>query len=173
MDKHNFKKIALMGLAGGMLLAAQAPVAAHVAVETETTVAGCGGAGSCSGSQRPRGSSCSASRGTSGEKRPNRSFIAEGETTQTRTLTESELLSKLNAEGKAVYQGLSPEGKALVMRMVNESCKGGSACNGYKDVNELVKSAARKMAEKRANMSGNRTYNTPSYDSRPTSYEQY
>lgn len=89
-------------------------------------------------------------------------------------LTEDELVSKLNDQGKAMFRSLSPEGKALALKLASQSCKGQNECKGlnscktdknscagnggcagksacsFKDKNTAVKVAAKKMAEKRA-----------------------
>lgn len=89
-------------------------------------------------------------------------------------LTEAQLLSQLNEEGKAIYRGLDTEGKALALKLANQSCKGQNSCKGlgsckggghdcagkngcagqsngpFKDKNVAVKIAAQKMAQKRA-----------------------
>lgn len=91
------------------------------------------------------------------------------------SLSESELMNMLNAQGKATYQSLDPAGKALALKMANQTCKGQNECKGlnscrteehscagkgscagtasapFKDKNLAVKVAAMKMAEKRAN----------------------
>lgn len=88
-------------------------------------------------------------------------------------LKESDLLNQLNPDAKATYQTLSPEGKALALKLANQSCKGLNDCKGlgscktddhscagkngckgqskcsFKDKNQAVKVAAKKMAEKR------------------------
>lgn len=153
MKKSKFKKYALMGMTSGLILANQGQVDAHLTQGNDTVVAaGCGGAkGGCGGrysSQKP--------------------YIAEESTTTTTTTThkntkpmsESDLLSKLNAEGKSTYQNLNPEGKALALRMASEYCNGKSTCKGYSDYNEIVRAAAKKMVEKRGMM--NRPSTTPS-----------
>ncbi|HEV8051711.1 MAG TPA: hypothetical protein VGP47_04385, partial [Parachlamydiaceae bacterium] len=97
------------------------------------------------------------------------------QSTTQRTLTESELLSQLNEQSKAAYKGLDAAGKALALKMANQSCEGKNECKGlnscknnehacagkgscagtaksnFKDKNLAVKVAALKMAEKRAN----------------------
>jgi len=89
------------------------------------------------------------------------------------TLNEADLLSKLNAQGKATYNSLTPEGKKLALQLANAECKGKNSCKGlnscksdknecagkggckgqsvgpFKDKNLAVKVAASKMAEKR------------------------
>lgn len=103
------------------------------------------------------------------------SYTAETEKTTGQKMTESEVLSKLNEQGKATYQSLDPAGKALAVKLANQDCKGQNECKGmnscktsdhscagkgsckgtapsnFKDKNLAVKVAALKMAEKRAN----------------------
>lgn len=103
------------------------------------------------------------------------SGAATTKSTNQRTLTESELLSQLNEQSKAAYKGLDAAGKALALKMANQSCKNENECKGmnscknkehscagkgscagtadsnFKDKNLAVKVAALKMAEKRAN----------------------
>lgn len=95
---------------------------------------------------------------------------------QTRTMTESDLLNQLNDQGKAIYNGLDTEGKALAIRLANQSCKGQNGCKGlnscksdknscageaeckghskcrFADKNLAVKVAAKKMASKRGDL---------------------
>lgn len=90
---------------------------------------------------------------------------------------EAQLLSQLNDEGRAIYSGLDPAGKALAIKLANQSCAGKNDCKGlnsckskdhscagkgsckgtspgpFKDKNQAVKIAAQKMAEKRAQTS--------------------
>lgn len=106
--------------------------------------------------------------------------LADSQTTTTttttkKTLTEADLLNQLNAQGKATYQSLTPEGKALALKLANQSCKGQNDCKGlnackteknacaglgsckgtspapFADKNDAVKVAAKKLAEKRNN----------------------
>lgn len=96
-------------------------------------------------------------------------------------MTESDLLSQLNPQGKATYQGLDPAGKALALKLANQDCKGQNECKGlnscktsehscagkgscagtsaapFKDKNLAVKVAAMKMAEKRANAASSKS----------------
>lgn len=91
-------------------------------------------------------------------------------------MTEDELISKLNDQGKAMYKSLSPKGKKLALQIASQACKGQNTCKGlnscksaknscagqggcagqstcaFKDKNLAVKVAAKKMAEKRAMM---------------------
>ncbi len=135
---NNLKKIAILGMAGGMLMSYQQADAATNGIQ---------------GIQ----------------------FVAM-ESESSNTLTEDALVSKLNAEGKQLYQSLSPEGKALAQKLANQSCKGQNDCKGqnscksetntcaglggckgtskgpFKDKNDAVKAAAANMAKKRADM---------------------
>jgi hypothetical protein len=132
--RSHLKKIALMGMAGGLILA-QSKANAHSDSTTPYTHA----------------------------------------ETAHKALTEAELLSKLNAEGKAAYQGLDTEGKSLALKLASQSCKGQNDCKGlnsckaktnscagegsckgtspgaFTDKNDAVK-AAQKMAKKRAGL---------------------
>lgn len=89
-------------------------------------------------------------------------------------LTEDELLLELNAEGTALYNSLSPEGKKLALQVASQRCDHTNACKGLNacatdtnscagkgscegkgkcalaDKNLAVKLAAQKMAQKRA-----------------------
>lgn len=92
-----------------------------------------------------------------------------------RTLTESDLISQLNEQGKASYQRLDPAGKALALKLANQECANKNECRGlnscrtgehscagkgsckntapvnFKDKNLAVKVAElRTMAEKRS-----------------------
>lgn len=157
MDKSNFKKFALMGMAGGLLLSNPNPVEANITQGNDSVVAaGCGGSKAGCGGAR------------SSSKRP---YIAEEDlsnrpSTQknVKPLNESDLLSKLDSSGRSTYQNLSPEGKALALKMASEYCNGRGVCGGYSDYNEVVKAAAKKMAEKRGMM------NRPSNDMPSSKY---
>lgn len=97
---------------------------------------------------------------------------------------ESQLLSQLNEEGKAIFRGLDAEGKSLALKLAAQSCKGKNDCKGlggcktgdhdcagkngckgkggsaFGDKNTAVKVAAQKMAQKRAMMNQG-AWNTP------------
>lgn len=97
--------------------------------------------------------------------------LATGMVADSKKLTESEFKSVLNPQAKADYDALSPSGKALALKMANQtcshkndckgqnscksktnSCAGNGGCKGtaetnFKDKNLAVKAA--KMAEKR------------------------
>lgn len=51
-------------------------------------------------------------------------------TRASKTLTEAQLLSQLNKEGRSLYQSLSPDGKLLAQRLAGGSCNGRNECRG-------------------------------------------
>lgn len=146
---------------------------------------GCGAASSSQGMSQPAPqqippaqSSMISQWETSGYTADNAKNDGQGQGQQGSTkqkMTESELLSQLNEQGKATYQRLDAAGKALALKLANQSCKGQNECKGlnscknsehscagkgscagtadanFKDKNLAVKVAAMKMAEKRAN----------------------
>lgn len=93
-----------------------------------------------------------------------------------RPMTEDELMLQLNEEGAHLYRSLTPEGKKLALSVASRSCNGTNECKGLNacatdknkcagkgnckgqtkcavsDRNLAVKIAARKIAEKRANL---------------------
>lgn len=133
MKKLNFKKLALLGLASGLVMGA-AGCESNANADTEQTAE---------------------------QKTP---------------MTEADLMKQLNSEGKKTYQSLDPEGKALALKLANQSCKGQNDCKGlnsckskdnscaglggckgtspgpFTDKNDAVKVAAMKMKEKRAQL---------------------
>lgn len=90
---------------------------------------------SCSGAQPPAYSSRISQWESNGR-------IAEATTMNGKT-EESETLSQLNEESKAIFRGLDPVGKAMVIQEIRKA--GPSA-----DRNQIVKEVAQKMSEKRA-----------------------
>lgn len=182
MDKLNFKKLALMGMAGGLLVSAQTN--ANESVDTNNTseiflAAGCNN-GCGSKASRNTQYTADAERGTLDQQRTNvqRDMQKNMSQNSSKSLTESELSSQLNANGKTAYQSLDAEGKALAQKLAAGSCKGNNECKGlsacktatnaecagkngckgtgtaqFKDKNEAVKIAAKKMEEKRARVS--------------------
>ena len=179
MDKSKFKKLAVMGMAGGLLLSAQAGVeAVNIDTTTDTFLAhnGCGN-GSCGSKPKPP-----QNNGGCNERSKCNGYTADSDRVVQQAhgskLTESELLNKLDGEGKRTYQSLDAEGKALALKLANQDCKGKNDCKGqnacdtqentcagkasckgktpapFRDKNDAVKVASQKMAEKRAK-SGN------------------
>jgi hypothetical protein len=237
MKKRDLKKLALLGITGGIMLGSSSVMANEAQSGMLIAHNGCGGNG-CSGSQPqsqgPRGnnpnyrtsnscgapsqngpnqgnrtanscgapsqnpnqprtaSSCGAptpSEGTRGNgcnsyfrnarnsNKTNEIAQADEQVTNPGKLTESDLLQQLDSQGKATYNGLDAEGKALALKLANQGCKGQNDCKGlnscktadnscagkggckgksncaFKDKNKAVKVAAQKQAEKRANLS--------------------
>jgi hypothetical protein len=234
MKKCDFKKLALMGIAGGAMLASQANAGEGESYSPLIAAHNCAGGGpqhSCSNSgpggygyqqpsyqphacstqpqqywgdenYAPPTHSCSNQRGPQTASRPqpnqwnpnytadtNKSTYDTGRSTyessksssygtQGKQMTESELLSQLNEEGKGIYHGLDAQGKALALKLASQTCKGQNECKGlnscagehnscagrgscagtspkpFTDKNTAVKVAAMKMAEKRARTNG-------------------
>lgn len=165
--KKDLKKLALLGIAGGVMFA-QGPIHAdnlHTLVQPGTLMAG-----GC-------GSSChSTSGGTSGHQKSSRNIIAEADVNTnatTQLMTEDQLKSLLNEQGKQTYNSLDAEGKAQALKLASRSCKGTNDCKGqnscktennscagkgncagtsacsFKDKNMAVKVAAQNQAAKR------------------------
>jgi hypothetical protein len=72
-----------------------------------------------------------------------------------KSITTNELLDSLSPETKQLYNSLTPEGKQLATNYALQTCSGSNGC-GYgtgvfKDKNEAVKAAAKKIADKRTN----------------------
>lgn len=145
-NKIDLKKLALLGITGGIMVTAQGAVNADENMDREETsilaLGGCGGKGGCS-SYKPRNY--------------DRGFISQADDTpssmqstgtETKPLTESELLSQLNDEGKAIYYGLDADGKALALKLAAQT----------QDKNQAVKTAAQTIAQKKANMSTSYNY---------------
>ena len=99
-------------------------------------------------------------------------------------MTEADLLSQLNNQGKAMYNSLDADGKTLALKLANQACKGQNDCKGlnscktdknscageggckgqskcrFADKNVAVRVAGQKMAAKRADLmnKGNTRY---------------
>lgn len=139
MDKSNFKKLALLGMAGGLLLGSAAPLAAE-STEVEATILAKSCGSGCSGGRRTADAQDTVQQQKSG------SYYSSG-----RMMTENELMSQLNEDGKSLYRGLDADGKAQALKLASQP--------EYKDKNEAVRAASRQMADKRAGMNkGNTSY---------------
>lgn len=211
MKKTDLKKLALLGLTGGVMLSTQGTVQAEIAnsaIENGVLLAGGCGAHSCNGetkgSHKPdrNFASCGGcgshktdrNSAGCGSHKPDRNFIAScggagscsnkgriiAEANENlyassgQLMTEDQLKSQLNEQGKQQYNSMSPEGKAMALKLASRSCKGTNDCKGqnackaddhscagkgscagssvcsFKDKNQAVKIAAQKQAEKRA-----------------------
>lgn len=149
MKKTDFKKMALLGMTGGMLLSSQAQVSAEVATNEVILAHSCG-ANSCNSKRSPQtqptSHSCAAK---AANPTADSDKAMPTMTTGYKTMTESDLMAHLNDEGKKTYAALDAEGKALALKLANEQAPG-------QNKNDAVKSAAKQMAEKRAKASGSK-----------------
>jgi hypothetical protein len=93
-----------------------------------------------------------------------------------REMSESELMEKLDANHKAMYKEMTPEGKKMALKLANQSCAGTNECKGlnacktdnnacagkggckgqskcsFKDKNKAVDTANQHMQQKRTEM---------------------
>jgi hypothetical protein len=141
MKKNDFKKMALLGMTGGMLLSSQAQVSAEIATSGVILAHKCG-ANSCNSnrSPQPTTNSCAAH---SANPTADSDKALPTMTTGHKAITESDLMSHLNDEGKKAFAGLDAEGKALALKLANEQAPG-------QNKNDAVQAAAKQMADKRA-----------------------
>lgn len=140
--------------------------------QPNTQTAGCGAPSSTRGQYQGQGSN-------QGQSRYYTADAADAVANQ-KKLSESELVNQLNPESKATFQSMSPEGKALALKLANQACQGKNECKGlnscktsenscagtgsckgtspgpFTDKNKAVKVAAKKMLEKRSAINGNR-----------------
>lgn len=187
MDKSNFKKLALLGLAGGLLISTQTNANENVESNTGSEIflaAGCGAHGCGGSSNKNTQYTAEADRGTMDQQKgAMQKDMQKSMSHSAKPMSENELMSQLNANGKTKYQSLDAEGKALAQKLASGSCNGNNECKGmsgcktaknadcagknsckgtgtalFKDKNEAVKVAAKKMEEKRGKMSAKTTY---------------
>lgn len=154
MSNSNFKKLALMGMVGGALLA-QSPIVASEGVNSMNLAGhnGCG-AGSCGQRSSGRGYTADASMETQSmdSRQMDNSRPMDGKNMNVsgrRMMTESELMSQLNSNGKDLYRSLSPEGKALALRLASSE--------QFRDKVDAVREAQRQAATSK-NSSMNKNY---------------
>lgn len=163
MKKNDLKKLALLGIAGGVLMT-QGTVQAnetHNQINISSLIAhSCGP------------TSCSHKGGSSGSR-----MIAEADestrTSAAELMTDDQLRSQLNEQGKQTFDSLNSEGKKMAIKLASRTCKGTNDCKGqnscktdehscagkgscagtsacaFKDKNAAVKVAAQKQADKR------------------------
>lgn len=150
MKKVNYKKLALLGITGGLLMASQAIVAADVSMSAQGTLlaGGCGG-GKCGGFTPAKNTSTddikapAPSSPTAAPQVPqtlpnqkgqiaDNTVIHKDSTTVPHkgTMTEADLIKSVNPSSRETYQSLSPEGKALALQLANQACKGQNSCKG-------------------------------------------
>lgn len=157
MDKSKFKKLALLGMAGGLLLATESVVQADEYVMTEQShylARSCGS--KCSSPSNKFNSDVDLSKDNddtadASDTEDESKSMAQQQATQPQQqqwtkgtpnpMTERELIGKLSPDAKSLYWGLDPEGKAVALKFVNEG--------SYNNVNKAVEAAARHAAAKR------------------------
>lgn len=174
--KTDLKKLALLGITGGLMIAAQAhadtPVVPDdlegVFANQFVTEDKCKGDDGCGGFLIAA-NSCSGAGGCPGMESPGNNGKENGK------MTEEELMSQLHSRGRATYNSLDEEGKALARQVAGQKCSGENECKGlnsckgddnecaghgnckgqggceHKDKNDAVDVAAKKMAKKRNN----------------------
>lgn len=147
MKKNKFVKLALLGLANGLIINSPTTLSAGEQLETFSEnearallastqknfllAAKCGGPGGCgTTAARDIGSTKLQDPSTTSIKSPSLEISKDTYGTQNLDLTEEELLEELSAEGKKQYQGLSPSGKALARKMASQTCNGNNYCKG-------------------------------------------
>ncbi len=140
MKKKDFKKLALLGIAGALIASQGAAQADDQSDDNNNTeilagmlAAGCGAHG-CSHSNSGPGS-----RGMIADADENTTM--DGSSSQ--MLTEDQLMSQLNDQGKQMYNNLTPEGKSLALKLASK--------NAFRDKNMAVKIAAQKQARDQTN----------------------
>lgn len=146
MKTSKFKKLAMLGITGGVLAAAQAPVAVDASVGT-ILAAKCG-SGSCGGAYRPQGSCGAAPQypngnpqgqwqaqgGCSGAQNPrgytadagnmpqmqDQQYQRQDQRNMPRAISENDLLNRLSSDTKSIYMALDADGKIMVMQFANQ-----------------------------------------------------
>jgi hypothetical protein len=95
---------------------------------------------------------------------------------QSKEMSESELMEKLDANHKAMFKDMTPEGKKMALKLANQTCAGTNECKGlnacktddngcagkggckgqskcsFKDKNKAVEAANQHMQQKRTEM---------------------
>lgn len=151
MKKVDYKKLALLGITGGLIMASQvvvADVAEGKMAGKGTVLAGGCGDGKCGGFNPTRhhlgddtpkvpkpGSPTVAPEVP--QTLPNqKNQIADNAANRAQTnppkghMTEADLIKSINADSRDTYNSLPPEGKALALELANQACKGHNSCKG-------------------------------------------
>lgn len=164
MNKKKYIQLALMGIASGLVVP---QVNADEGVPHTLLAKSC--------------ASCKAVAIGDGLKKADSTVTADDDysdlkdgNTGIQTVSEAELLSQLNDEGKANYNSLSPEGKELARQVASQKCNAQNTCKGlnscktdknscagkgsckgqskcsFTDKNLAVKLVSQKMAQQRS-----------------------
>jgi hypothetical protein len=151
MKKVDYKKLALLGITGGLLMASQAITAdvveGKIAGKGIVLAGGCGD-GKCGGFNPTRhtlGDDSKAPKPTSpttapeipstlpnqkGEVADNAAAGKIATNVPRGHMSEADLVKSINADSRDTYNSLSPEGKALALELANQACKGHNSCKG-------------------------------------------
>lgn len=180
MKKRSFKKIALLGLAAGVLsVKAEGKNLLEPADFSKSDALAykkCKGANGCPGMKKKGGEIAQADKEAGSKKESNDDDDKDpnGGNLGYHLMTEDELLLELSDEGTKLYNSLTPEGKLLAREVASSRCNAANVCKGLNscktdendcagkgqckgqgkcaiaDKNLAVKLVAEKMAKKRA-----------------------
>ena len=170
MKKNELKKLALMGLTGGLLFTMHTEASAQGYWWQQSTRS--------SYQQEESGNQRMMQQKQQRQQRQHQNNM-ENSPSRTEQMTEQELLSQLNQQGRALYQSLDPKGKTLTLQLANQTCEGQNKCEGlnscesdengcsgeggckgqspgpFKDKNQAVEVAAKHLAQERQEASKN------------------
>lgn len=159
MKRRDLKKLALMGLTSGMLLAtnAHANVATNLSNDASTILAGahkCGGKSGCgsrSSAQQGCGARPVAVRDASTTTPSSSTLTPSKQPVQrypaTAPITQERLRDQLSVDTKKIYDALPESGKELALQAVNKE--------PTRDKNEIVKSIRDKLSQGNGSLKGN------------------
>lgn len=103
MQKHDFKKLALLGISSGILIANQ------VSADTPAT---------------------SSTKATESTKSSSKGYDPNDGNMNYHLMSEDELKLQLNDEGLRIYNNLDAEGKKLAQKVASALCANTNACKG-------------------------------------------
>ena len=138
-NKKDLAKIALAAL----ILASATPVNGQADIEAHGIVlaAGCASHG-CPAVKNGSASTSASDNNAYHARVPNQSSSdSSNQPNSNATLTEAQLLSMLNPQGRAIYLSLDQEAKALAIQLASQ--------DSYRDKNLAIKEAQRRMNERR------------------------
>lgn len=152
MKKDKVVKLALLGLANGLLVSAAVSAKEQQGSEqtslnslkqnVQVLASKCGagkcsvaskcGAGKCSVASKCGAGKCSVAARDPSKKTPLQDPQSDpnNENLGYHLMTEDELLLELNDNGVKLYKSLSPEGKTLALQVASQRCNGTNSCAG-------------------------------------------
>lgn len=159
MKKDKIVKLALLGLANGLLLNAVISAGEPTSPEGSQSAAikhqnlyasadKCKGPGGCPGASHA--SKPIALRDAPGQSKlqnpsgESHSYDANSENLGYHLMTEDELMLELNDDGVKLYNSLTPEGKALARDVASQRCNGTNQCAGLNACETKTNSCAGK-----------------------------